>query len=338
MATAIESTNIGKGTMPEAITTIFPLGTILYPTHTDEIDESFLDKLYVKKMKLEILDTLKRSTKKIGEIIFEDIPVPDRFNREDIYEKWEEMVNKIYNDLIEQVNNKDIKWTNDDLMLIENFRIIRKMEDAINDNQRDTLANYIESYQTHVNDNFKLIESTLFTIRRKFSIIYFESKLKPAFMTSISKTINTMLSYFYYLNSELSFILSTFRQLLHGRSKIDIIKKKTKAVFARISGLDLIEFALLIDLMKLQLFMDIWSSKNKDELFQTKTKYDNEAIDNEHFDNILKNLTKISDDLHYKLIEITREREKDIPFTFSNNITNKDEEKMHLISRIIHNV
>jgi len=338
MATAIGSANIGKGTVPEAIASIFPLGSIFYPTDTIDIDDSIFEKSTFKKMKQEILESLKLTSKKIGEIIFEDIPIPERFEREQVFKKWEEMINQIYNDLIAKVNKQDIVLTNEDKLLIENLRIIRKIEEAINDNQRELVVEYIENYQALVNDSFKLIKKALYSIRRKYSKIFFESKLKPEFMTYISNTINTMISYFYYLNSELNNVLAIFRQLLHGRSKIDIIKKKTKAVFARISNLDQIQLLLLIQLAKLQLYMDIWSSKTIDDLFKPKVKYDNKSIDNAHFDKILNELTKTSKELHYKIIETTHEGEKEIPFTFSSNIDKKDKEKMHLISRIIHNV
>ncbi len=338
MASAIDSSNIGKGKVPETIATIFPLGSVLYPTETEDINESAFEKSTLNKMKIDVLKALEKGTKKIGEAIFENIPIPDRFERKEIYEKWEEETSKVYGNLIKQVKEKDIDLSKEDKMLIENIGIIRKIELAIDNNDRDKLVRSIENYQKHINDNFKHLEKALFSIRRKYSKIYFESKLKPAYMTSISKVINTLISYFYYLDSELNSVLSIFRQLINKRIKLETVKKKTKAVFTRIVSLDLIEFELLLQLMYLQLFMEIWSSKNKDELFKPKTKYDNNLIDNEHFDKILNDLNKMSDKLHYKIIEITRERKKEIPFTFSNNINDKNEEKMQLFSRIIHRV
>lgn len=338
MATSTNSSSFRPGKVPEAITSVYPLGSIFYPTSVIEKD---LDQLHHKKMrqlKLDILEALKDSTIEIGKSVFEIIKMPPWFKPEDVINKWSETVQNTFKKTIKQINDKELGLTKEEEKLLEQLRLLKKIEIAIDTGQRNIIKDYLEKYRQYLKESFGTIEKSLYSIRRKFSIIFLESSLNPKFMTSISKAINVTISYFHYLRSELDNVITVLRQIISGRGRIEHFKKDTKAVFARILELDLYQFSILLKLFELQLFMDIWTTKSLDDLFQPRIKYSNTNLDNEYFIAILEELNNLANKLHYKIIEVSRDREKDVPFTFQNNIKEKDQEKMYLISRLIHNL
>ncbi|MGC9777821.1 MAG: hypothetical protein HZR80_01100 [Candidatus Heimdallarchaeota archaeon] len=338
MATVIGSNTLEKGILPKAITSSIPLGMIFYPTETYEIDESTYDEEVLKKLSIEILETLKENMAGIGKKVFEIIKIPSWFTYDDVYNKWIFEINKVFDKLINKIRDEGLKLTGKDKLLIEQLKLNRGIEIAINKDKKTILKTLIKNYRSHINESFDVIEETLYTIRRKYGKIFLESMLNPKFMTYISKTINVMISYFHYLKSELNNVLAELRRILSGRGSISHFKKDTKAVFTRIIKLDIKQYELLLKIVELDLFMDIWSSKTIDELFKPKEVYSNENLDNIHFEDILNDLNKASMELHFELIKISRERKKDVLFTFSNNYEEKDEEKMYLISRLIHDI
>ena len=336
MTAASSSSPLEKGTIPKAITSTMPLGMIFYPTETTEIDETEYDKEKIKQLTIEILETLKDGMSELGLKIFEKMKIPPWFTIEEVCSKWSTVVNRIFDDSIKKMKeNQDL--THEDKLLLEQLKLNRGIEIAINHNKKSVLKTFIQKYRNQINESFDIIESTLYAIRRRYSQIFLESKLNPKFMTYISKTINVTISYFHYLKSELNKIISELRHILSGRGSIDHFKKGTKAALTRITSLDIKQFELLLKILELDIFMDMWSSEAIDELFEPKKVYNNKKLDNEFFLEILNDLNKISMELHFELIKISRDRKKDVPFTFSKNFDTKNKEKMELISRIIHN-
>lgn len=323
----------GKGTIPEIITSNYPLGMIFYPTETIELVESRFDEEKLRQLELETLEVLRESSIDLGQKLFKVIKLPPWFTLEEVHSRWLDVVNSTFEKLISQIENEDRKLTKEDSLLLNQIQILRKIELAINFNQKGKLKAYLKNYRSYIQDSFAIVENTLYSFRRQFGKIFLESQLTPKFMTYVSKAINVMISYFYYLQSELDNVITVLRQIISGRGSIDHFKKDTKAVFARILKLDTIQLSLLFKLLELRLFMDIWSSESTDELFAPKEKYSPANLDNEHFIAILNNLNQLSNKLHFQLIEVSREREKDVPFTFQNNFAEKDKEKMILISR-----
>ncbi len=338
MSKTADSSPLGNGGLPETLASTYPLGMIFYPTETVDIDESFFEKEIIQKLKLEVLEALKETTLDIGVKIFDEIEIPPWFKKKDVCKKWNLTINKAFDEAIEKEKSNDYTFSKEDELLIKQFKLLRKIEVAINTDQKKILEELISNYQSVIKNSFKIMEDAFYSLRRKYSKIFFESKLNPEFMTNISKTINVMISYLHYLRSELRNVLTVFRQIITGRSRFENFKKNSKAVFIRIIKLDVIQLTLLFKIIELQIFMNMWSSKTIDELFESKKIYSADNLNNKYFEEILERLNKLSKELHYELIKITRERNKDVPFTFSKNINKKDEEKMYLISRIIHNI
>jgi len=335
LATVSSQTPSGKGKLPKAITSILPLGSIFYPKETVDFEELDFDVEELKKLKLEILEELKENFHDIGLNIFKKIQIPPWFTIDIVNDKWTNMINRIFNEaIIKTKNSKEL--TDEDRLLLDQLKLNRAIEIAINTNKKTILKRLIDNYKNHISDSFNLIEETLYSIRRNYGKIFLDSNLSPKFMTYISKTINVIISYFYYLKSELNSVLSELRHILTGRGSIDHFKKDTKAIFARILILDLKQLDLLIKMIELDIFMDMWSSETVEELFESKKIYNSKNLDNEYFYKILNDLNKNSMDMHIELIKISKERKKDFPFTFSNNFDIKDQEKMELISRIIY--
>ncbi|MHA1630350.1 MAG: hypothetical protein ACTSXO_07380 [Candidatus Heimdallarchaeota archaeon] len=325
-----------KGTISEVITTTMPLGMIFYPTETVESEEIKEEKEEIKQLKIEILKILEEGTLDIGLKILNKMKIPPWFRLEEVISKWRIEVKRIFARSIEKLKEKK-KLSKEDNLLLDQLRINRCVEKAIKNNNKPELKTAIKNYRKLINESFDIIENTLYKTRRKYGQIFLESKLNPKFMTYISKTINVIITYFHYLKSELNNIVSELRVILSGRGSIDHFKKNTKAALTRIIRLDMKQSKLLMKILELEFFMDIWSSKTIEELFRPKKVYDATKLENEHFLKILNELNKTSMDLHFEIIKVSRERKKEVPFTFSTNFDNKNNEKMELISRIIHN-
>lgn len=314
----------------DAFVLAFPKGC-LYPLDLEDFDKNF-EEILKKELKMKIIKEIKTSMHKSGERIFIDLPLPKRFTRDIVLHKWVSLLDAIFEKVEAEIEEKsDSYFTN----FIETITTKRVIEQKINEKTYKNLDREIIKYENLLQNSFTHMKDLLQDMKIAYSYIYLESELPVEYIMVVNKALNATINYVDYLKSEFS-IINSLKRFKAGRSKA----KSTKPLFVLFDNLNKLEYKMMNQLQKLQLFMDIWHAEDVDDLFSGKTKlvYSEERFreESEYFINLIEKLNYQASEFHRRIILTARNRKKKIPMTFTADNKESDNDKIKLFANLIH--
>ncbi|MHA1187043.1 MAG: hypothetical protein ACTSXA_14690 [Candidatus Heimdallarchaeota archaeon] len=303
---------------------LFPIGLL--------IDKNKSSKKHTDDIKIKILNELRNNLDETGNDILTNMPLPERFSKAQVLEKWSFNTNQFFNNIEGEIKaEKDSSFS----LLIETLEIKDKIEQKVQNNNFTNIDRLIKLYERKLVDAFKLITKLMLSMRTNMSIMFLDSELPPEFISTISNTMNSSLTYLEFLQSEQDPILIDLSKYKTGR----ITVKKTKPILARIDELEEDHGKLLLNFQRLLFFIEIWNSPTLDDLFTNQDiNYDIKNFESkqEFFINSLTKLNQFAIDFHHKVINAAKEREQSIPFSLKEKESGKDADAISLFAKIIH--
>ena len=319
-------TNFHNFSYSDAFLISVPKGN-LFPTGIIE-EKSELEKKAQGDIKLNIINELRNDLANTGNKILKDMPLPERFTKIQVIDKWMIRINSLFDRIeLEIKEKKDTSFS----MLIETIEFKEKIENKIRNKKYSSIDQLIKSYEKKLNKVFKTITEFMVSIRTDLSIMFLDSELPSEFMLCVSQTINSSIDYLRFLQSEQDPLMLDLKRYKSGRTTI----KKSKPILIRIDKLDEIHNKLTLSLQRLLFFIEIWNSKSIDDLFtDQEIQYNIKNFDDyqEFFLNSLDKLTIYAKDFHHRVILASKEREKNQIFRLRND----DENIKSLYANLIH--
>jgi len=260
------------------------------------------------------------------------MPLPERFSKDSVVEKWALNTNEYFNKIEDEITTEKDSSFN---LLIETLELKERIEHKVQTNNYQDIDRLIQLYERKLVKAFKIIYKLMLSIRTNLSIMFLDSELPPEFISAISNTMNSSLTYVEFLQSEQDPIIIDLKKYKSGRITI----KKTKPILARIDELDEDHVKLLLNLQRLLFFIEIWNSPTLDALFTNQDiHYDIKNFET-HQDFFIKSLFKLNQfakEFHHKVINIAKECKQTIPFSLKEKKLKKNDDAISLYAKIIH--
>ncbi len=283
-------------------------------------------------IKIKILSELRNSLDETGNNIITEMPLPERFSKANVLEKWLLNTNQYFNKVEDEISaEKDSSFS----LLIETLELKEKIEYKVQTNNYQNIDRLIKLYDRKLIDAFKLIYKLMLSIRTNLSIMFLDSELPPEFISTISNTMNSSLTFIEFLQSEQDSIFVDLNKYKSGRTTV----KRTKPILARIDALDEDHNKLLLNFQRLLFFIEIWNSPTLEVLFTDQDiHYDIKNFESHQgfFINSLNKLNQFAKDFHHKVINAAMERKQSIPFSLKEKDSRKDDDAISLFAKIIH--
>ena len=303
---------------------LYPIGLL--------IDKNKSRKKHAEDNKIKILNELRNNLDETGNDILTNMPLPERFSKDQVLKKWSLNTNQFFNNIEDEIKaEKDSSFS----LLIETLEIKDRIEQKVQNNNYKNIDRLIKLYERKLDDAFKLINKLMLSMRTNMSIMFLDSELPPEFISTISNTMNSSLTYLEFLQSERDPIIIDLSKYKSGR----ITVKKTKPILARINELEEDHGKLLLNFQRLLFFVEIWNSPTLDDLFTNQDiNYDIKNFESkqEFFINSLTKLNQFAKDFHHKVINAAKERKQSIPFSLKEKESRKNDEAISLYAKIIH--
>ena len=324
------SSNFHNFSYSDALLFAAPKGD-LYPVDI-LVDRDQSIKKLAEDIKLKILTELRNSLNETGNNILTNMPLPERFSKVEVLEKWSLRTNLYFNKIEEEIKaEKDSSFS----LLIETLEFKEKIVYKVQTKNFQSIDQLITLYEKKLVEAFELIYKLMLSIRTDLSIMFLDSELPPEFIATISNTMNSSLTFIEFLQSEQDPIIVDLKKYKSGRKTA----KKTKPILARIDELDEDHSKLLLNFQRLLFFIEIWNSPSLSELFTDQDiHYDIKNFEShqEFFINSLNNLDRFAKDFHHKVIDVAKERKQLIPFSLKEKESRNDNDTISLYAKIIH--
>ncbi|TET32497.1 MAG: hypothetical protein E3J70_00910 [Candidatus Heimdallarchaeota archaeon] len=295
-------------------------------------DKDHPSKKLATDIKFKILSELRNSLDENGNNILADMPLPERFSKDEVFEKWSLRTNNYFNKIEEEIKaEKDSSFS----LLIETLEYKEKIEHKVQTKNFQNIDQLIKLYEKKLVEAFKLIYKLMLTIRTDLSIMFLDSELPSEFITTISNTMNSSLTFLEFLQSEQDPIIIDLKKYKSGRTTV----KKTKPILSQIDELDEDHSKLLLNFQRLLFFIEIWNSPSLDELFTDQDiHYDIKNFES-HQEFFIKSLNKLdlfAKEFHHKVIDAAKKSKQLIPFSLKEKESRNDDDAISLYAKIIH--